>query len=317
MRFLKASVKNLLVLTVILTGCATLSENPLTGPIYQAVKSLFTQTYTFTVTAPAKYPDTVVVKSVKVEPFQALSNHGRQYAAQLGRFVEIGIAKEGFIAVVDRNPMAVISGNIEFGKLQKDAYSTSYKSDDGTQYTYYYVKKLTIAGNYSLRSQNDGRVIMGDTFNVNFEKKWSSHENAGEAKAEALTDEQIVHSVLGQVASQIVSAATPHKKVVTRELEKGGDSNIELGNTYLENGRTGQAVGIWQQVADQTAETETKAAAYYNIGVVREAQGRHKEAFELFSSANRLNPEKELYMKAMSRTEKAHHSQEIIRLYTH
>lgn len=303
------------LLIVMMTGCATIKEIPgmeaLTpvvdafAPVMDSIAKVFfpPQTLTFTVNAPAKYPASEIIRSVQVKPFTILSGRGEHHAVQLKKMIETSVANEGYVKVVNYDFDAVVSGNMNFGDIQKKSYSKSRKTKEGTKYTHYYGKKVTITGNYSLTDRNENRTIIGDSFNFNFEKEWSSYENSDEAEAKALTDEQIIQSALEGIAKEITAAVSPHKETVSRELEKGSDDNIKRGNTYLVNGRTDQAIAIWNQVAEQTEEVKDKAAAYYNIGVVKETEGKYKDAFELFSKANALCPDRELYIKALTRVE--------------
>lgn len=272
--------------------------------------------HTFTVVAPAKFPETMSIKSIEVRPFKVLSKQGKNYSIQLKKIIEAGIANEGFIKVVNNNSKTLLAGDVFFGKLQQSKYRTSYKTKKGTYRIYHFVKKITISGNYSLFDQNEKRTIIGDSFNINFDRKWTSSQNYGEAKASASSDEQIIHLALKQIANKIVSGVSPHKERIKRELKKGSDSNIELGITYLVNGRVDQAVAIWDQVVNNTVKPQDKAAAYYNIGVVKEARGQYKDAFELFSKANSFDIKEELYMKAMTRVERSQQAREKVNSQT-
>ncbi len=302
----KKSLKSLILLVLIMLMMSCAAVDSTIDVMKKLGEAIFPpETHTFAVVAPADYPDTLDIKSVQLKPFSVLSRYGKNYATQLKNMVETGIANEGYLTVVNRNANALISGDVNFGKIEKKSYNTSYKTKEETVYTYYYVKKLTITGNYSLFDQRRKNTIIGDSFNHNFEKEWSSSENSAEAEAKALTDEQIFHSALQEISQKIVYAASPHKETITRKLERGSDKSIKLGNKYVVNGRPDQAVSIWDQVIAKTEKVKDKAASYYNIGVVKEAQGKYKDAFELFSKANELWPERELYIIAMTRVEEA------------
>jgi tetratricopeptide (TPR) repeat protein len=267
--------------------------------------SCLPETHTFAVVAPADYPDTLEIKSVQINPFTVSSRDGKNYGDQLRNMVEIGIANEGYLTVLNKNTDALVSGNVHFGRIVKKSYNESYKSDKKTTYTYYYVKKFTITGSYSLTDQRHNNKIIGNSFEHHFEDKWSSRDNRSAAEVKALTDEEIIHSALKEISQKIVYAVSPHREAITRQLETGSDKSIKLGNTYLVNGRADQAMSIWDQVITKTENVKNKAASYYNIGVVKEAQGKYKDAFELFSKANELWSERVLYIQAMTRVEEA------------
>ena len=62
-------------------------------------------------------------------------------------------------------------------------------------------------------------------------------------------------------------------------------------------------MSIWDQCIANAQSKEDKAAAYYNIGVIKESTGDYRDAFAIYSKANALLPKKELYIKAMTRVE--------------
>jgi len=257
--------------------------------------------YYFTVTAPAKSLNDLKIPSIQVFKFNVLSNYGKNEAIQLKGYIENEFIQEGYIRI-SNNSQYVLIGDIEFSRVNYDSNSKCYKG--GCTYTYQ--KKYSVTGNYSLFERFSKVKVFGDSIQFFFDMKWRSGDSYSDAKSRALSDEKIIFLALNQIARQIVSEISPHKETIHRELRTGKDDNIELGITYLVNGRTDQAVSIWDKVIETTSNSVDKAAAYYNIGVVKEAQGFFKDAFELYSKANELEKEDELYMKAMTRVENSY-----------
>lgn len=276
------------------------------------------QQYKFVVDSPPKYTCSNPIKTMEVMPFQ--SNNSR-YGQQFSDLVKSGVANEGYISVVPKNAESTLTGLIEVGRIYNDSRTESYectyyknkKAYKKTCYTYYYTKKNSIKVNYNLHENREKNILYGDSYAEDFDKTWSSSESRSAAKVQALTDEQLIYNSMKKLAQKVVSDITPHKETVVRELQKGNSENVKLGITYLENGRIDQAIAIWDQVIENTTNPKDKAAAYYNIGVIKESQCYYKDAFELYSKANSILPAEKLYIKAMTRTEMSQHREEEMR----
>jgi tetratricopeptide (TPR) repeat protein len=225
--------------------------------------------------------------------------------------VKSGIAKEGYIKIVENGGEATLSGMLNIGRVQGEATKSSYectKKRDGkkyktTCYTYTYKKSHTVKLDYTLKGNRDNSTIYGDSLSESFDDSWSSSNSASDARMKAKADEQIIHDLLKTIADKVVKAVTPHKETVSRELQEGDSDNIKLGITYIENGRVEQALAIWDQCTVKLKKPKDIAAAYYNIGVIKESTGEYSNAFNLYSKANEILPKEELYIKAMTRAE--------------
>ena len=257
----------------------------------------------FTVIAPAKYNESI--KIMEIDDFSTSSRHGRNFSSSLTNLVKGKIANEGYITVVKSGGQATLSGDINLGKIKTHTYTKKYKGEKKTYYTYYYNKKATVTGSYSLLGANNRKTITGDTFEFTFDKTWSSSDGRSQAQAKSDENEKIYNVLLELVAQQIVCDISPHKTIVSRKMQTCGDQDLKLGITYLTNGRSNQAIAIWDQVIKAGKNPEVTAAAYYNIGVVKESQGDLESAFHVFSKANELDIREELYIKAMTRAESA------------
>lgn len=264
--------------------------------------------YSFTVDAPPEYSSQSIFKKIKIKPFKS---NRRQDGHTIMTLLKSGIAKEGYVNVVQSHEECLLNGELNIGKIHTNSSTENHKctkysnghSYQTTCYSYLYNKKLFVKVDYTLQNSKNGNVIYGDSVNYNFDQTWSSSKSRSEARAQALTDDQIINTAISQISRRIVSAVTPHRETISRELEEGHNDNVKLGITYLTHGRIDQAIAIWDQCIKNSVKTTDKAAAYYNIGVIKESQGAYKDAFELYSKANLLLPAKELYIESMSRAE--------------
>ncbi|CAA6818067.1 MAG: Unknown protein [uncultured Sulfurovum sp.] len=264
--------------------------------------------YSFEIDAPPKYSSEYVFKSMSVKNFKS---DKKQYLSNIERILKSGIAKEGYIKIVEQGEEAVLSGVLYIGTVHQENSSSSYdceKKIDGkkvksTCYGYTYQKKHLLKIDYSLTRIQDNSVIFGESISEEFEDSWYSSQSASKARMSAISDEEIINNSLQKIATKIIQAVSPHKEKVSRELQEGDSDSVKLGITYIENGRVEQALAIWDQCIGQAESTKSVAASYYNIGVIKESQSNYRDAFNLYSKANRLLPTEELYIKAMTRVE--------------
>ena len=264
--------------------------------------------HSFTVEAPPKYSSEHKIETITVKPFKSnKAGYGQEIASK----IKNGIAQQGYMKVVPAGGKGIITGRLDvgdfIGRTHTKEWECEYKGKKEICREYFYIVKCLIKADYSLYSEKEKSAIYGDTFTLDFNETFPSAYVGAKTEAEAIRkapskDSLIAHSIQA-IANKIVQDVTPHKEKIARELVDAGDDSIKLGITYLENGRADQAVGIWEQVSNQTASGEIKAAALYNIGVVKESQGMHQDAFKHYSEANQLNMAKELYIQAMTRAE--------------
>ena len=264
--------------------------------------------YSFKVDAPPKYSSKYVLKSMTVKDFRSEGGH---YAQTMIDMLKNGIAKEGYIKIVQHGSESILSGTVQVGRVSTSSDSRSYsckKKIDGqkvdtTCYSYTYTKKHHLKVDYSLYSSRDNSVIFGESVTEEFDDSWTSYTSASDARNRATTDSEIISKSLATITQKIVNAVSPHKETISRELEEGSSDSLKLGIMYVENGRVEQALSIWNQCISQSKLREDIASAYYNIGVIKESKGAYRDAFSVYSQANVLMPTKELYIKAMTRAE--------------
>ena len=264
--------------------------------------------YSFEIDAPPKYSSKHVFKNMSVKNF---NTNQHQYEQNIISMLKSGIAKEGYITMVQNGGDATLTGILHIGRVSKDMDERSYeckKKIDGkkvktTCYSYTYRKKHLLKVDYSLRSNKDNSTVYGDSISEEFSDSWYSGSSPSDARGSATSDDKIINDSLKKIAEKIIKAVTPHKETVSRELEEGDSDSVKLGITYIKNGRVEQALAIWDQCIANAESKEDVASSYYNIGVLKESKGEYRDAFAIYSKANALFPQKELYIKAMTRVE--------------
>lgn len=268
------------------------------------------KSYSFDIDAPPKYKTDDVFKTMKVERFKS---NKPAYQNSLTTMIKTGIAKEGYIKIINYSADSTLKGTIDISPIKTDMENNSYECEKKingkkvktTCHSYKYKKQEEISINYSLINNKNQSVVFGESLTEKFDDSWTSYKSRSEARSKAKSDTSIINELLKKLSKKIVKAVTPHKETIRRELQDGdGDDNIELGITYVENGRLEQAISIWGQAISQAKSNKSIAAGYYNIGVIKESQGSYQDAFDLYSKANNILPQEVLYIKAMTRTEK-------------
>jgi curli biogenesis system outer membrane secretion channel CsgG len=112
---------------------------------------------------------------------------------------------------------------------------------------------------------------------------------------------QAMQKMLTQAAEQIAAElAAPGKRTVERKFARAG-GRVNSGNTYARQGVLDIAQQTYQQATDEDAKNH---AAWYNLGLILEAQGDYAGACQHFERAMKLR-ESELYIGAFQRARTA------------
>jgi Ca-activated chloride channel family protein len=78
-------------------------------------------------------------------------------------------------------------------------------------------------------------------------------------------------------------------------------ANFNLGNTLYRDNMGSKAIEYFESVAKAGAETETRADAFYNKGVVLTSQKKLSESITAYKAALRLNPTDSLARQNLQR----------------
>lgn len=253
-----------------------------------------------------------VASPIRIEAFTSTT---RDLGTQISSLIESGLAREGYVDVVQNGGKAQLTGEVNLSRLETNRDSSSHQvtvKEDGkkrkeTRYTYTYNQKMNGTLNYRLKQGS--RVLATNSFEVNFDET-NSGSSSGDARQSAKTESQIINSILNQLARKVVTGISPHKATVAVDLMLGGSQGIgghkslKLGKVYMENGRSDQAISIWQQALNEPKLSDKdKASLLYNIGVVYEAKSKFVEAFQNFSRADQTLPGNKTIISAFNRVE--------------
>jgi len=89
---------------------------------------------------------------------------------------------------------------------------------------------------------------------------------------------------------QYDKAIDEYKKALTAE-PGNAKAKFNLANTLTKQGKQGEAMRSYTEIADNTKEAELKSSAFYNKGVILSQQKRLEESIELYKNALRQNPQ--------------------------
>lgn len=171
----------------------------------------------------------------------------------------------------------------------------------------YWVRKGTVAINFRVVDVETGALLAAHSDS-------RSYDSQDEKKSflEILTDTQkslkpqgeILHDLSQSICQQFVQMIAPYYAMENRIIELGRGS-IDEGRKYAENGLWPEAVEAWERAVLEMPE---EPAAFYNLGLGYEVQGRLDEAEQSYQLAVRLN-QKKLYMEAIARVRQSREEQ--------
>jgi curli biogenesis system outer membrane secretion channel CsgG len=204
---------------------------------------------------------------------------GRTTAAQVGAQVGADAVLVGDVTVFEQNE----SGEV----LAKPAFLKELQT-----------RQATLTVDYRLVECKTGAVLLSRHAAPATAVRSLNTLNAVEAPPSAV---QVQQRLLDQGAEEIVSAlATPGRRTVERKFARRG-GRVNSGNTYARQG----VIDLAQQKYEEAvAEDAKNHAAWYNLGLVREAQGDFAAATGHFERAMKLC-ESELYIAAYQRARSA------------
>lgn len=222
------------------------------------------------------------------------------------------LAHEGFLQVSKSGAESILRGTLTVGKVKTEAYNNPalIKFKKGPQYVYSVRKTLLSSVTYAV--ETPGEVLGGNTYSSSFDETWTG-SSAAEARANALSDDQIAGNQIGALARNIIEGMSTHKELWTFNLQDAGNDFLEAGNLYYKKGLYSQAEEYWKKVQSGTGTPRELAAANYNLGVYRMKDGRIDEAFRFFREADHLVPANSVYMDALAKLETAAKGRETMR----
>ena len=134
-----------------------------------------------------------------------------------------------------------------------------------------------------------GDIIYADTMNENAVYRHCSDDSR------AIPSKEIVaQNLANKIANNFVNKLTPHYRNFRVKLLAEGDLDytneqeklLEVSLSYIEQGRFDKAEKFLIDLIDSTAAQSY--VAFYNLGVVKEAEGNYDEAKEYYENADSL-----------------------------
>jgi len=211
------------------------------------------------------------------------------------------LTQYGFVQPVQAGAGPLLTGQVSVSDVRRTADSIVQEVNDRNVTVYTVRSQAEATVSYSLAE--GGRTLAAASFARDYDDTVYASSRA-EAQADAPTDEQIIAWLLSAMVDEVTHDVSPHKQTVELALRTGDHDGLAQGVTYMQHGRFDQAFSIWDQVVEQAASASDRAAAYYNIGVIREARGEYDDAFKMFSEADALLPGDEEIIGSLSRVEK-------------
>lgn len=239
-----------------------------------------------------------VISNVTVKNFSG--EHGVEFAKKIK-----DILSKRYIKVFETNSENVLIGNVSVNI--EISYHTETedieREKDGKKYTetkiiaYYVEKSGSASVTYSLTS--NGKVLVENEHNTYLSKTGSSSSSEEIALMNSPNDDDILSEMLPELIYNVISDIIPHKEYLIFELQQGIDTRLNTGIDYYNKQLYSQAEEYWNKVKAGSIISVDKSSAYYNLGVLRIHQGRFQDAFQMFSMANRLQPNNSVYKKAL------------------
>lgn len=191
---------------------------------------------------------------------------------------------------------AIISGNVGRATMQ-DSYfyerRTRCADKKCKELIYYKVrcKKRVIGLSAELRMVDiaQGDIIYADTMNKN-----ATYKHCSDDSRALPSKEMVAQNLAESIANNFIYKLTPHYrnfKVVLLEdpdLDYSDEQEklLEVSLTYIEQGRFDKAQRFLIDLIDSTGSQSY--VAFYNLGVVKEAEGNYAEAKEYYENADNL-----------------------------
>lgn len=245
------------------------------------------------------------IDTIAVQDF-APDGRGASFAQHVRR----RLASEGLVQPVASGGMAELRGRVDVGEVRttQESETRPYRADENElevvkTFTFHRVRKqLTVAASYELQMR--GQLVAGDRLVRRLDQTWEG-ATPEEALASAPSDESLEDTLLAQLVDELVRDVAPHRETRSLPLVTGASPALRSGITQLREGRLDQAFETWNGVVASSDDPADRAAAYYDMGLVREARGEYEDAFVSFANAEGLMPADPAYVEARARAERS------------
>ncbi len=287
-----------------------------------------TTTLLLTVKRPAeinlKGYDKIAIANI-VNPGGAVDKHSNDIADEIttslfnsGRFEVLDrqhinqLIKEHQLAqtgLIDENTAAKLgkfigSAVLVFGRIQTDKYDEELTKGDpwydkeGNRHQYFYREGVySLAVNLKVVDVQTAKILAVKTLSSAYKSKTS----ADNKEPERIDAEGLYRACLRDISNQFMRLVAPYDVQVKAVFQKDKKlPEMELAITQFKIGEWDEGIRILTEATKKNFEKpETKAKAYYNLGLALTYYGKYDEAIEILKKAMAIKPNNKMYQQAI------------------
>ena len=206
-----------------------------------------------------------------------------------------------------------------FGRVQTDEYKEKTSKRDWVEKkkkgkkgnkktvkiphtTYYREGKYKLAVNLKIVDMETGKMLAVKTLTAS--KKKTTQKT--DAKAPKIDRTVLYRNCLQSIKSQFTKLAAPYDAKVEAEFETDDSlPEVEQALVQFKIGEWDEGIKFLENASNKTElKQETKAKAFYNLGLAKMYGGECEEAIELFKKSVKLNPDSSRYQDAVIKAKK-------------
>ncbi len=191
---------------------------------------------------------------------------------------------------------AIISGNVGKATSQDSYYyeKRSRCADKKCKELIYYKVRcmqrvVGLSAELRMVDVSQGDIIYADTMNRN-----ATYRHCSDDSRTIPSKEMVAQDLAESISNDFIYKLTPHYRNFRVVLLEDGDLDysdeqerlLEVSLTYIEQGRFDKAEKFLIELIDSTGSQSY--VAFYNLGVVKEAEGNYAEAKEYYENADNL-----------------------------
>jgi curli biogenesis system outer membrane secretion channel CsgG len=209
-----------------------------------------------------------------------------------------GLVEEGAALSVGEliGAEAIISGNVS-SPTSQDTHFVETRSKCGDKKCSYFVYYKVNCKNRAVGLSAEVRIVdieKGDVIFADRLTRDAIYKHCSDYSSALPSTEMAAQKLSASMADEFTHRLSPHYKTfsVTLLEEPDLDYNdeqeklLEVSLEYIEQGRYDKAEGYLGELID-TTESQSYVA-FYNLGVIKEAQGKYAEAKEYYENADKL-----------------------------
>lgn len=209
-----------------------------------------------------------------------------------------GLAEEGAAVTVGEliGAQAIISGNVS-SPTSQDTHFAETRSKCGDKKCSYFVYYKVSCKNRAVGLSAEVRIVdveKGDVIFADRLARDAVYKHCSDYSSALPSTEMAAQKLSASMADEFSARLSPHYKTFYVMLLEDPDLDysdeqedlLEVSLEYIEQGRYDKAEGYLGELID-TTESQSYVA-FYNLGVIKEAQGKYVEAKEYYETADKL-----------------------------